>query len=252
MRILLTGHRGFIGSRLCSILKEKKHTVYGIDIQENQDLNSCNLDYEVDLVIHLAGKSGVRESFRNLSSYWFNNVEASKRLFTHFKDIRIIYASSSSAYEPYLNPYAASKFLLEQLALTHTNSLGLRIHTTYSDVPRSGMFFDKLLNNTLEYVTPHYRDFIHLEDVCDAIQLLSFNTHKTGVVDVGTGTSVYIPSIAPKGLRIKEHTPHERKVTQADISFLKDLDFKPKYTVQKFLTNQGIDNTIEYNIGDIK
>ena len=33
------------------------------------------------------------------------------------------------------------------------------------------MFFDKLLNNKLDYVT-HKRDFIHIEDLMDAIEII--------------------------------------------------------------------------------
>lgn len=251
MRILLTGHKGFIGSRIYELLRQLKHSVYGIDLTDGKDVNSCSLDYEIDLVIHLAGKSGVRESLRNPSIYWYNNVEASKRLFSHFKDTRIVYASSSSAYEPHLNPYAASKFIIEQAAEPHANALGLRIHTTYSSTPRPGMFFDKLLNKKLEYTTPHYRDFIHLQDVCDAILFLALNTNHKGIIDIGTGTSIYIPSIAP-GLNIKEYTPHERQKTQADIRKLKELGFEPKYSVENFLTEQGIDATLQYITGETK
>ena len=48
----------------------------------------------------------------------------------------------------------------------------MRFHTVFSETPRKGMFLDKVLNNELEYVTTHHRDFIHLDDVCDAIKIL--------------------------------------------------------------------------------
>lgn len=248
MRILLTGHCGFIGSRLKEIL-ETEHELFCIDVNSGHELNTCVLDYNADLVIHLAGKSGVRESFSNIDAYWYHNVEASKRLFNTFSNTRIIYASSSSAYEPHLNPYAASKLLVEHASKSHPNSLGLRFHTVYSDAPRKGMFFDKLLSGTLEYVTDHYRDFIHIEDVCAAILFCINKPKLTGVIDVGTGQSVYIPSIAPN-LPIKQETPNERKYTQADTFLLSGLDFKPKYTVEKFLTNKGLDVKLQYRLGE--
>lgn len=247
MRILLTGHCGFVGSRLLEVLK-KNHKVYGVDLVEGKDILTANLDYTVDLVIHLAGKSGVRQSLKNATAYWYNNVEGSRRIFETFKDTRIIYASSSSAYEPHLNPYAASKCIVEYAAANHSNCLGVRLHTVYSDVPRKDMFFDKLLNGTLEYTTKHYRDFIHLEDVCTAFELL-VNSALTGIVDVGTGSSIYIPSIAPN-LNIKDYTPHERTITHADIKILKELGFKPKYTVENFLTNKGKDVILQYITGE--
>jgi nucleoside-diphosphate-sugar epimerase len=160
-----------------------------------------------------------------------------------------VYASSSSAYEPHLNPYAASKCIVEYAADSHPNCLGLRLHTVYSDVPRKDMFFDKLLNGTLEYATNHYRDFIHLEDACTAIELLAISTNLKGVADVGTGSSIYIPSIAPN-LNIKEYTPHERSRTQADTKILKELGFKPKYTVENFLTTHNKGVILQYITGE--
>ena len=37
---------------------------------------------------------------------------------------------------------------------------------------RANMFFDKLLNNKLDYVTAHKRDFIHIEDLCEAVEVI--------------------------------------------------------------------------------
>ena len=45
-------------------------------------------------------------------------------------------------------------------------------------------FLDKLINNQLEYVTTHYRDFIHIEDLCDAIELL-IESQLNGTLDIG-------------------------------------------------------------------
>ena len=174
MKILLTGHLGFIGKSLYDRLWLRGYTVHGLDLLEDLDIITCPLDYKVDLVIHLAGKSGVRESINDPNAYWMNNVEGTKRIFNTFsKNTRILYASSSSAYEPALNPYAASKFLIDQIA--PKNSVGMRFHTVYSHQPREGMFLEKLINGTLEYVTEHSRDFIHIEDLCDAIELIIDN-----------------------------------------------------------------------------
>ena len=79
-KILITGHRGFIGSRLYEKLMHNEVT--GFDLIDGNDLLTCELpNEEFDLIIHLAGKSGVRESLDDPASYWQNNVEASRRLF---------------------------------------------------------------------------------------------------------------------------------------------------------------------------
>jgi len=250
MRILLTGHKGFIGSALLTRLHKQGHNVIGIDIKDGYDLANCLLPNRIDLVIHLAGKSGVRESLTDPAGYWFDNVEASRRLFDLYKDTRILYASSSSAYEPDLNPYAASKYVMEELATRYPNMLGMRFHTVYSDrCPRENMFFNKLRNGTLEYTTKHYRDFIHLEDVLDAIEILIKNTHVCGVVDIGTGNPVRIQDLAPD-LPVRLNTPGEREWTCANTQKMQALGFKPKYTVEKFLTQTKKGNIINIFNGE--
>ena len=251
MNILVTGHRGFIGKVLFDRLWHKGHKVSGIDLIDGwdrdrfnnyQDLLTCKLEQDFDLIIHLAGKSGVRDSVTDPAGYWRNNVEVSQRLFERYNKTRILYASSSSAYEPDLNPYASSKYCVEQSAQRYSNTLGMRFHTVYSDEPRAGMFLDKLLNNKLEYVTNHRRDFIHTEDLCDAIELL-MQSHLNGIIDIGTGTSVKVQTLAP-GVPIRLNTIHERLHTQANIQKLMNLGFKPKYNIEKFLTNKTLGTII--------
>tara|TARA_R110002153_G_scaffold176921_1_gene330162 strand:- start:162 stop:878 length:717 start_codon:yes stop_codon:yes gene_type:complete len=229
MNILITGHKGFIGAQLTKRLGDF-HNVIGIDKADGNDLLHCELPdpHNVDIVIHLAGKSGVRQSLADPTSYWLNNIEASRRLFDKYKGKRILYASSSSQYEPHLNPYAASKHCLEFLGASYPFTVGMRFHTVYSDVPREGMFFDKLKNKTLEYVTNHTRDFIHMDDCLDAIWLLVTNPDVIGCIDIGSGNSVQVRDYAPN-LPIKLHTPHERQHTLADITHMKKLGFQPKH-----------------------
>lgn len=249
---MLTGHRGFIGSALLKRL-QKNNQVIGFDIQDDslQDLLHCDFPEEFDLIIHLAGKSGVRESLKDPAGYWNNNVEATRRLFERYEGTRILYASSSSAYEPDLNPYAASKHIIEELAKRYgTNHLGMRFHTVYSDsCPRENMFFNKLRKGTLEYVTRHHRDFIHLEDVLDAIEILVSATYVRGIIDIGTGHPVRVQDLAPN-LPVRLNTPGERSWTCANIEKMKKLGFKPKYSIEKLLTKQGKSNIINLFNGE--
>ena len=115
MKILLTGSEGFIGQHLKSFLQDK-HQLICLDKKTGNDLLNCDLDYDVDLVIHLAGLSGVRDSLDNPVDYWTNNVVATYRIFKQFKNgPKILYASSSTAYEPWRNPYAMSKHYMETI-----------------------------------------------------------------------------------------------------------------------------------------
>ena len=74
MKILLTGSEGFIGQHLFKFLNEQGHKVICIDKESGNDLLSCDLKYSVDLVIHLAGLSGVRDSLGRPEEYWIQNV----------------------------------------------------------------------------------------------------------------------------------------------------------------------------------
>ena len=226
MTTLITGNAGFIGTELSKRFRD----VIGLDIKNDQDILTCELP-DADLIIHLAGIGGVRESLADPKKYWDNNVEGTKRILECYHDKRVLVASSSSAYEPHLNPYAASKNIIEHIP--HNNVAFMRFHTVYSETPRANMFFDKLLNGTLEYVTDHQRDFIHVEDLCDGIMLVRNNKYK-GVIDIGTGTSVSVKDIAPH-LPVREGMKGERKVTCADISLLYSWGFKPRWTVKEFL-----------------
>ena len=253
MNILLTGSDGFIGSVLYQRLIKSGHTVFGIDIKRDPSFDLLTFNKwpdNIDLVIHLAGKSGVRESLQDPAAYWMNNVEASRRLFERYEDIRILYASSSSAYEPDFNPYAASQYVLEELAERYPNTRGMRVHTVYSDnCPRENMFFNKLRNGTLEYTTRHYRDFIHIEDVLDAVVILIEKDYIKGVIDIGTGHPIRIQDLAPD-LPVRLNTPGEREFTCANIEKMKALGWKPKYTVENFLTNNNLGNIIQLHNGE--
>jgi len=248
MNILLTGHKGFIGTALYKTLAVN-HNVHGIDLLKGDNLLDCEWPLDIELVIHLAGKSGVRESINDPAAYWTNNIEASRRLFERYHNVRILYASSSSAYEPDLNPYAASKFCLEELAARYPNTLGMRFHTVWSHAPRENMFFDKLFKGTLTYVTTHYRDFVHLHDVVDAIQVLIANTHVNGILDIGTGVPVRIRDLVTD-LPVRLNTPTEREWTCASTEKMKALGWKPKYSIEKDLTDTDLGAIINIITGE--
>ena len=236
--ILITGHEGFIGTQLWKRLSTK-HDLMGLDIKSGDDILTCDLPHPnaVEVVIHLAGIGGVRESLADPQKYWNNNVEGTKRIMEHYPNARILVAGSSSQYEPHLNPYAASKNVIEYIP--HKNVVFMRFHTVYGPVPRANMFFDKLLNNKLDYVTAHKRDFIHIEDLCEAVEVI-MDSKFNGSLDVGTGYSVRIQDIRPD-LPVKLNTTGERKITQANTRQLKELGFVPKHTVDQFLKERRVE-----------
>jgi len=244
MNILITGHKGFIGTALTDALRDD-HVLSGLDIHrptpnqvtDHQCITRAELPSNIDMVIHLAGIGGVRESMNRPADYWKTNVIGTQRILEHYKNIRCLVASSSTAYEPALNPYAGSKYVAE--SIPHKNVVFMRFHTVYSITPRKGMLFDKLINNELTYTTNHRRDFIHVNDICSAIKKLIKHQHIKGVVDIGTGTNISIQDIRPDlPCHTIEQYPemaYERHTTLADISIMKSIGWRPTIRVEDFM-----------------
>jgi nucleoside-diphosphate-sugar epimerase len=106
------------------------------------------------------------------------------------------------------------------------------------------MFFHKACNGTLEYVTSHSRDFIHIDDLCDAIEIL-LDSNYTGPIDIGTGVSIKIQDLFPT-LPLHAITPFERQHTQADITQISSMGFRPRYKIMDFLLQKDcLDKTLQ-------
>tara|TARA_B100000497_G_scaffold22987_1_gene26895 strand:- start:80 stop:811 length:732 start_codon:yes stop_codon:yes gene_type:complete len=236
MNILLTGHKGFIGNRLFTYLQEKDHTVIAVDKLTGHDIMSCDFPHNIETVIHLAGLSGVRDSLDRPTEYWKTNVIGSQRIFDFYKNKRVIYASSSTAYEPWQNPYAMSKYAMEQLE--HPNSLGMRFTTVYGPGAREHMLIPKILKNDIQYLNVnHTRDFIHVDDVISAIDTV-LQKDVRGVIDVGTCISNKLVDIADYfkidyESRIADET--ERLDNTANTEILNSLGWHAKINLYNYI-----------------
>ena len=236
MNILLTGHKGFIGSNLLVFLQSQGHQVSTLDKSLGFDILNCDFPHNIELVIHLAGLSGVRDSLTRPTEYWKTNVIGTQRLFEFYRDKRIVYASSSTAHEPWKNPYAMSKYGMEQLQ--HKDSLGLRFTTVYGVDARENMLIPLILKNKVHYLNVnHIRDFIHVDDVVSAINTV-MNTNLRGVVDVGTGVGHKLVDIADYFKfdylkMIGDET--ERLNNTADTSILNKFGWKSKTNLYQFI-----------------
>ena len=235
MNILLTGSDGFIGSHLFHQLKEE-HDVIGYDIKNGHDILNSELPKDIDLVIHLAGLSGLKDSLNRPTDYWKTNVIGTQRLFEHYENTRIIYASSSTAHEPWKNPYAMSKYSMEQLF--HTNSLGLRFTTAYGPGARQEMLIPQILKGRVNYINVnHSRDFIHVNDLISAIETV-MKIDLRGVIDIGTGESNKLVDIVDYfkidyDKKMGDET--ERLDNKADISIMEEYNWSAKIDLYKYI-----------------
>ena len=233
MKVLVTGHRGFIGRYVfADWRKELGYEVHGIDFPDDIK-NFKGGDY--GLVIHLAAYADLRESVEQPEKYYENNVLKAKPLFEWCRETntRLLYASTGAANENYWdNPYALSKWVNEQMA--PPNSVGMRFSTVYGPDVRPNMMYGLLRDKKATYVTNHKRDWIHVKDVCSAIRYLAPSSI-TGPVQIGYGESVPVKKLAEKfgqgDLPVKDYTPGEVDDNVADISVMASIGWMPTISV---------------------
>ena len=187
MRVLLTGHKGYIGTALAPMLLDAVHDVHGLDIdifsrctygddpksipETIKDIRDVTIDdvKGFDAVLHLAGLSNDPLGDLNADLTYEINHRASVRIAELAKEAgvkRFIFSSSCSNYgaggddllteDGDLNPvtpYGKSKVLVEQdlskLADNNFCPLYLRNATAYGVSPR--LRFDLVLNNLVAW-----------------------------------------------------------------------------------------------------
>lgn len=187
MRVLLTGHAGYIGTVLSRLLTARNHDVYGLDSElftestygdepaaipsrkkDIRDLTPADLD-GYDAVIHLAGLSNDPLGDLNPDLTYEINHIASVQLATLAKAAgvpRFIFSSSCSYYgaggegmltedAPFnpVTPYGMSKVLVERdvsaMADDTFSPTFMRNATAYGVSPR--LRFDLVLNNLVAW-----------------------------------------------------------------------------------------------------
>ena len=228
--IIVTGCAGFIGSHLCERLLKDGSFVIGIDnfdpfynrsikesninkfrnnsnfkflefdLSNKEELNKLLKGTKVDLIIHLAGKAGVRPSIENPEDYIRANIISTQNILSFMKDNgikKLAFASSSSIYgntknTPFneeqdvnkpISPYAFTKKACELLdytyhALYDIDILNLRFFTVFGPRQRPDLAihkFTKLILNDQEI--PMFgdgttsRDYTYFEDTINGICL---------------------------------------------------------------------------------
>lgn len=279
MNILITGHKGFIGSNLAK--KLDKHTIVGVDLKdENNILDSNYINalfeyYHFDAVIHLAAIAGVGYSISHSEEVLTNNIigfdtlakAAIKHNVKHF-----IYASSSSVYGDdgtQKSPYAVSKKANELQAAMYSNLSdmkfsGLRFFTVYGEGIREDLAISKFIKAMKEDKPIHVygdgnqsRDFTYVDDITEAIKLIleSDKVWKNEVFDIGYGETTTVNSLIEvlKGIInpsfdkvvYEVEKPYDVKETLASPNKLYEwFHFVPKYSIEEGLSKWLKDNNI--------
>ena len=243
IKILVTGHKGFIGSHVFSHLLELGFDVDGLDRPDDigNFVDVGCADY--DLIIHLAAYAALRDSIENPNKFWENNVEKSKPIFDYCREnnIRLLYASSAGAHVWWMNPYSMTKKVNEVQA--PPNSVGMRFFNVWAEEnSREDMLYRMLVDNTAKYLTRHKRDWIHVHDVAEAICRLIPSTF-TGPIDIGTGQETSVLDLADalgrSSLPIKD-VLNEPDSLCADTTQLRSLGWSPTINILERIRENAI------------
>jgi len=246
MAILITGAEGMVGSNLKVHFEARGFNVVSFEGDATKKDNwKQYIGEKYDAIIHLAAYPGVRQSFENPERYYYNNTMCMENFLQYGSQMsdKLLYASSSNAYEWWLNPYAGTKKMNECQARPY-RAIGMRFHTVFPGRP--DMLFRKLQNKEVTYInSEHKRDFIHVRDLCSAIETLvtNFDTvynsrldvQDKGVVDIGTGHAVPVTEVAKimgyTGEYVTAKAVGERVHTEAEVDYLLKLGWSPKRNI---------------------
>lgn len=119
MRILITGHKGQIGSKLSMLFD----SYIGIDTKDGKNISTSELPDEIDLIYHLAAHAPVEHSW-NDPVRTIENLQTTVKLATHYPNAKIVFASTGASLQPESSPYAFSKWACnEWLKKFHNNAV---------------------------------------------------------------------------------------------------------------------------------
>lgn len=210
MKILVTGHKGFVGS----YLMERLPGAIGLDIKDGNDILDCDLP-DADIVIHLAAVPGVIASVADPESSARTNIMGTLRLLQRYKNAKFIFASSGGTIQETIeSPYGLSKYVCEEyIKLLHDNYVILRFPNVYGEGSRSVV--DKWLESDSLTVFGDgntYRIYGHVSDVVRAV-LMSLHWEK-GIYKLGTSQRYSVLEIAEAiGKPITFEPPRKGEIT---------------------------------------
>lgn len=307
--ILVTGSAGFIGWATCNLLLQNAFVVIGIDnindyydpkikelrlsglkkyenfifykgdIEDIETLRKIFKSHNIDAIINLAARAGVRASVENPWGYLDTNVKGTINLLECSKEYNIktfVLASTSSVYgytekipfhvsdftDKPLAPYPASKKAAELFCYSYHYLYGInaiipRYFTVYGPFGRPDMsifrFIKKIDND--EPITVYgdgkqKRDFTFIEDIAYATVLcLKLDGYK--ILNLGNDRPVeliYVINLIEEQLNKrakiewKDRHPADIYATWADLTEAKQyIGWSPKISIE-----EGIKKTVQW------
>ena len=228
-RCLVTGHKGYIGSRLYAELERQGHEVMGVDMKgapgDNILFGSCGLrdvrrtrsqfvEFAPEYIFHLACIPRVAYSVEHPVLTMENNVLAGSIILDFARRVgakRVIYSSSSSVVgngDGPASPYGLQKLVTEMECklyadLYGVDTVGLRYFNVYSEDQEVDGPYATAVANWMNHIREgnnpfitgdgeQRRDMLYVQDAVSAnIFCMTHKENFNGAhYDVGTGTNI--------------------------------------------------------------
>jgi len=257
MKILITGHMGFVGKYF--MRKYKDHDITGIDIKEGNDCRDFfkTDDNHYDMIIHLAAIVGGRETIENNPLAVATDLAIDSDMMQwalRTKPNHVVYFSSSAAYpiekqENYMthklfewdinlknvqNPdltYGWAK-LTGEYCLQFLQEKGIRVHVFR---PFSGYGTDQdlyypfpsFIERAKNLMNPfdiwgdgnQVRDFIHMQDIVDAVDE-AIKQDIEGPVNLGSGIATSFNQLKEIVCGIRGYNPEINHIKTAPVGVM--------------------------------
>lgn len=265
MKILITGGAGYIGSTICSALRDggdtpiildslvtgrreftANHIFYEGDIANTELMKKIFTEHpEIECVIHCAALVVVPDSVKNPYEYYHENVAKSLILFKTLHELgcnRVVFSSSASLYDVVPNfmvaeqaplnpqsPYARTKYMMEMI------------------------LEDFCIAYNMKGIALRYFNPIGADPQMRTGSQIQFPSHVLGkIVEVAGGREPYFPITGTdwstrdgSGIRDYIHVwdlamAHVKAVQNFDAAFEKSEDTKASYLVINLGTSKGV------------
>ncbi len=283
MRILITGHKGFVGKYFMK--KYQEHEIVGIDLKDGNDCRDFfkTDDSKFDLIIHLAAIVGGRATIEGspLSVATDLSIDAEMCQWAlRTKPSRVIYFSSSAAYPISLqtsayklkeqdidlsnvqNPdmtYGWAK-LTGEYCLQFLESAGIKVSvfrpfSGYGTDQDLDYPFPSFIDRAKRMVDPfeiwgdgnQVRDFIHIHDIVEAVDT-AIREDILGPVNLGWGRPTSFNDLQKIVCDIKGYSPEVKHIITAPVGVSYRCCDNSKMTsfyTPKISLEEGIDRALK-------
>lgn len=224
MKILVTGHLGFVGRETCKLLKEKGYEVVGYDLLDGQDIRDYKQFREFvqinkpERILHLAATARFEDADKDPESAFETNAIGTKNVARVAGDfhVPVVYSSTGSVYMPVWREmpmteefqargnsvYACSKYLGECYVRRYANPwIILRYGHLYGRDKRYhglvGGFIAKIMvgQKPILFGGKQTNDFAYVKDVAEANLKALISPWDNWQQEYNIGTGVEISAI---------------------------------------------------------